>query len=131
MLAPLRSWLLLSRIAPLAVVAGLMFAPILLCRAQEATEFGASDAAVDSGSDFSKPRKTAQALQISEAAWGPEVNGLRAALVKSDVVACDEQSMLLSAAVVVKNVTRHDHIRFEECHAPDKDFDPPPMNCTL
>ncbi|WP_442508639.1 hypothetical protein SH528x_000163 [Novipirellula sp. SH528] len=91
-----------------------MFAPVLLSRAQGQTEFGTSDAAVDSGSEFSKPPKAAQALQIPEAAWGPEVNGLRAALVKSDVVACDEQSMLLSAAVVVKNVTRHDHIRFEE-----------------
>ena len=45
---------------------------------------------------------------------GQEVNGLRAALVKSDVVACDEHSILVTGAVVVRNVTRHDHIRFEE-----------------
>ncbi|WP_146527051.1 hypothetical protein [Novipirellula artificiosorum] len=53
-------------------------------------------------------------MQIPEAAWGPEVNGLRAALVQSDVIVCDEHSVLVTGAVVVRNVTRHDHIRFEE-----------------
>ena len=72
---------------------------------QESSEETAITEEVVGDIRYLHPPAIAQSLIVEEGAWGPNVDGLKAAFLMSDIVGRSDDSMFVNGALVVKNVS--------------------------
>jgi len=80
---------------------------------EESSEEVAIQEAVIGDIRYLHPPAIAQSLIVKKDAWGPTVDGLKAAFLMSDIVVRSDNAMIVNGALVVKNVSKKP-IRFSE-----------------